>query len=171
MDHGTTIVARMTGPLLATALLVLSLPAAAEPGRLTARGGVMPEGLWVRNRAKSVEIDPGDDTLWVVKDDGKTSVWVSVATDDKGKISVMSYEGAYGGPPSPVKGTPMTTQIVSRAPGTLHNWGRIDGLGPYVEDCAVDAGQKHFTCDGQVTTTAGVRRWHDDFVWAGPSPK
>ena len=156
--------------LLAAAMLVL--PAnAATPGRLTAHGGVMPEGLWVLNQARSIELVPGKQTLWIVKDDGKNTVWVSVSTDDQGRARVSSFDAAYGGPPAPVTGSPMLSQVVSRAPGTLHNFGRIAGLGPYAEDCAVDPAQKHFTCDGEVTTSAGVRRWHDDFDWVGPSPQ
>lgn len=165
--HG--IVTRLVGLLLGTALSASA--SAAAPGRLTARGGNMPEGLWVLNQARSIELTPGKQTLWIVKDDGKNTVWVSVMTDDQGRVRISSFDGAYGGPPAPVTGSPMTSQAVSRAPGTLHNFGRIAGLGPYMEDCAVDPSQKHFTCDGQVTTKTGIRRWHDDFDWAGPSPR
>ena len=140
-------------------------------GRLTAHGGNVPEGLWVLNQARSIELMPGRQTLWIVKDDGRNMVWVSVATDDEGRVRVSSFDSAYGGPPAPVAGSPMTSQAVSYAPGTLHNFGQIAGLGAYVEDCAVDPSQKHFTCDGQVTTATGIRRWHDDFDWAGPTPQ
>jgi hypothetical protein len=161
----------LTGALgLATALATAApgLAVAAEPSAQAHRG-VIPEGMWVLNQTRSQTLAPGKQTLWIVKDNGEHVVWVSVNTDPQGMVRVISWDGAYGGPPSPVVGTPMVTQLAAPAPGKLHNFGQITGMGPYSEDC--DVGPKLFVCKGQVMTPEGVRRWTDDFDWVGPSPQ
>src|SRR6476646_4439581 len=44
-------------------------------------GGNLPEGMWVLNRTRSVQLEPADQTLWIIKDDGKQLTWVLVSTD------------------------------------------------------------------------------------------
>lgn len=144
----------------------------ASPGQAAAPAveGNIPEGLWILNQARSQQLAPGDLTLWIVKDDGKHMVWVSVLADAERRVKISVWDGAYDADAVPVVGTPMLARVTSKAPGTIHNFGEITGMGPYSEDCTVMPDRKRFLCDGQVTTPQGVRRWHDDFEWAGPSP-
>ena len=133
-------------------------------------GGNLPEGMWVLNRTRSVQLEPANQTLWIIKDDGRQLTWVLVSTDEHGQVRINSWSGAYGGEPASVSGSPMKSQIVSHAPGTLHNFGEITGLGSYTEDCAVTRHGRGLVCHGEVTTPGGVRRWTDDFDWVAPSP-
>jgi hypothetical protein len=142
----------------------------AAGGTVTASGGNIPEGMWVLNRSHSVQLEPANQKLWIIKDDGKRLIWVLVSTDRQGQVRINSWSGAYGGEPTPVMGSPMRSQIVSHAPGTLHNFGEIAGLGPYSEDCEVTHHGRRFVCHGEVTTANGVRRWTDDFDWVAPGP-
>lgn len=131
--------------------------------------GAIPEGFWILNEAKSHDLQPGAQALWIVKDDGQALVWVSVRRDANDP-SVTSYSGRYGGEAAPVIGAPMRARISSPGPGRIHNEGEITGLGPYHEDCAVlDAG-KAMVCDGEANGPGGVQRWHDHFDYAGPAP-
>ncbi len=134
------------------------------------RHGNIPEGLWVLNQQRSKELTPGNQTLWMVKDDGKNVVWVSVLTDAQHRVRVSSWDGAYDGDAVAVVGSGMMAKVTSNSPGTIHNFGEIPGVGPYSEDCKVLAGGKNFVCDGQVVAADGVKRWHDDFDWVAPSP-
>jgi hypothetical protein len=143
------------------------LAAEAQPAAL---GGVVPTGLWVLNQQRSVELQPGKQVLWIVKDNGKHLVWVLVVTDPNGMAKVMSFDGAYDGPASTVVGTGMETSLHSPSPGRLHNEGQLPGVGPYSEDCEVQSGGRRFVCNGSVQAPDGVKRWHDDFDWVGPSP-
>ncbi|MCJ2180957.1 hypothetical protein [Novosphingobium album (ex Hu et al. 2023)] len=132
--------------------------------------GVLPEGIWVLDQAQSVELAPGAQTLWVIKDDGQTLIWVNVARSPSGEVRVTSYSGEYGGAPAPVQGGPMMSSIASPGPGRIHNWGTVEGLGDYSEDCALTEGGKRFICHGKVMTSDGEKTWTDNFQWAGPSP-
>jgi len=127
--------------------------------------------MWVLNRSRSAQLEPADQTLWIIKDDGTQLIWVLVSTNERGEVRINSWSGVYGGAPVPVTGSEMRSQIVSHSPGTLHNFGEIAGLGLYSEDCAVMEHGRRFVCHGEVTTPEGVRRWTDDFDWVGPSPR
>ena len=159
----------------ALAVLVLVNPARAAPddaqGVLTPKGGNMREGLWVLNQARSKELSPGDQTLWIIKDDGKQLVWVSVIKDAQGRVKVSSFDGPYNGDAVAVVGTGMMSRLSSTSPGTIHNEGEIPGVGAYREDCTVRGEGKRFTCEGQVKAKDGVHPWHDDFDWVSPSPQ
>ena len=133
--------------------------------------GNIPQGLWVLNTARSRELAPGDQTLWVIKDDGESMVWVGVATDPQHRVRVNSWDGTYGGPPAPVVGSDMVSQITSSAPGTMHNAGEIKGLGKYHEDCVVSQAGKRMICHGEVASAKGVLTWKDDFDWMADSPR
>jgi hypothetical protein len=163
--------AKLVCTLICTSMAVSFATRGAERGTVTGSGGNIPEGMWHLNRARSVQLEPADQTLWVIKDDGKHLIWVLVSTDQQGEVRINSWSGAYGGEPAPVMGSPMRSQIVSRAPGTLHNSGEIAGLGSYSEDCEVMQRGRRFVCHGEVTTASGVRRWTDDFDWIAPSPR
>ena len=142
--------------------------AAAPPGAAESH---MREGFWVLNLARSKELTPGSQTLWVVKDNGKVLIWVSISKDPAGMVKVISFDGRYNGDAVPVVGTSMVSRVASNAPNKIQNSGQIVGTGPYKEDCTVFPDGKRFTCDGEVEAKDGVHRWHDDFDWVGPSPQ
>ena len=132
--------------------------------------GVLPEGIWVLDEERSVELMPGAQTLWIIKDDGEELVWVNVARSPSGDLRVTSYSGRYGGDPSPVQGSPMMSSIVSPGPGRIDNFGTIEGMGTYSENCELADGGKRFICHGKVTTSDGEKQWIDNFEWVAPSP-
>ena len=150
---------------------VLAAFFAAAPSLATEPRGIVPEGLWVLDTHRSKELQPGRQTLWIVKDDGRDLAWVSVLRDDSDHVHLASYEGAYGAAATAVTGAPMRTKISSPGPGRLHNEGEMIGVGPYEEDCTVQDGGKAFVCDGEVQSAKGAQRWHDHFVFTAPSPK
>ncbi len=155
---------RLAAFVIAGLALSSTAPAAARSK------GVVPEGVWVLNEAKSVQLMPGRQTLWIVRDDGTKLVWVAVREDPAGEVQVNSWSGTYGGPRAPVTGTPMMSRVRSAAAGHFANEGEIAGIGPYSEECAVDPGGRRLVCHGRVTGANGVRRWTDDFDWVSPSP-
>src|SRR4051812_23284431 len=67
--------------------------------------GHIPEGLWVLNRARSEQLQPADQTLWIIKDDGRQLAWVLVSTDDQKRIQINSWNGTFDGPSVPVMGS------------------------------------------------------------------
>lgn len=154
--------------LIGLALAAVAAPALAQG--TPAPHGIVPQGIWVLNPGRSHSLNPGRQTLWVVKDDGRHLVWVSVIIDDQHRVQIVSYDGAYGGSPAPVVGSPMTTQIVATGPASLHNFGTIVGVGDYSEDCRVSQDRTRFRCEGQVQTTSGARPYMDDFDWFANSP-
>lgn len=131
------------------------------------RHGIVPEGFWVLNQARSHKMNPGEQTLWIVKDDGDHVVWVSVERDAHNMVRISSWDGRYDDQPTEVKGTGMMTHLSSRAPGTLHNWGDIPGLGRYTEDCTILDGGKRMRCEGAVAAADGTKHYVDDFDWRG----
>jgi hypothetical protein len=137
-----------------------------------ASGGNIPLGMWKLNRQRSSQLEPVDQVLWIVKDNGRFLIWVLVSTDAQGMVRVNTWDGPYDGEPARVVGTPMMSQISSGSPGTLQSRGTIEGVGPFTEDCTVTAGGRRFLCHGEVTSSDGtVRRWVDDFDWVSPSPR
>ena len=165
MIHSIARRARRRPLTLAAMALACALvsPLAAAP----ARRGIVPEGFWVLNQARSHKLNPGKQTLWIIKDDGDHVVWVSVERDARGMARISSWDGRYDNKPTEVKGTGMMTHLSSRAPGTLHNWGDIPGLGRYTEDCVILDGGKRMRCEGTIAAAAGPRRYVDDFDWRG----
>lgn len=156
---------------LAVALLLVAgawttVPAAAAD----ARGGNVPEGIWVLNQQRSKKLVPGAQTLWIVKDDGKQMAWVGIETDAQQKVKIHSWNGTYDGKPVAVVGTGMSTQLTSPAPGKIYNFGTIPGKGKYAEHCELLEAGKRLYCEGEVTTPKGVQKWIDDFDFVGPSP-
>lgn len=146
-----------------------SAKSAAPPS--AASGGNLPTGVWRLNRARSEQLTPTDQTLWIVKDDGKHLIWVLVITEPDGTVRLNTWDGPYDAEPRPVGGTPMLAQISSKAAGTLQSRGVIEGLGTFSEDCAVSPDRRRFTCRGEVTGADGaVRRWIDDFDWVSGGP-
>lgn len=148
----------------------LSLAASIAPARPAIGQGIVPQGFWILNAARSNSLNPGRQTLWVIKDDGRRLIWVSVMIDAKHRTQVVTFDGVYGGAPSPVVGTPMVTQIAATGRRTLRNFGKITGMGDYSENCRVFPGGKRFRCDGQVKTANGIRVYADDFDFYATSP-
>lgn len=137
---------------------------------LPAPRGILREGIWKLDEAKSVQLAPGAQTLWVIKDNSKVLIWVNILTNPEGMVRTASFEGHYGGEPSPVLGTPMTAQLDPAKPGYVATSGSIEGLGPFREECEISMGNRHFVCHGKVTTAEGEKTWLDVFNWTSPSP-
>ena len=156
-----------------TALVLLSAggaapfvaPATAAPAPL------LREGIWVLNQARSQKLNPGSQTLWIVKDDGDHVVWVSVERDLHNMVRISSWDGRYDGQPVEVIGTGMIAHLKSDGPGRLHNWGEIPKLGKYSEDCVVSGDGGRMRCEGKVDLGGEVKTYIDDFDWRGPSPR
>ena len=134
------------------------------------RASVLREGLWVLNQARSQKLNPGSQTLWIVKDDGDHVVWVSVERDPHNMVKISSWDGRYDGQPVEVIGTGMIAHLQSDGPGRLRNWGEIPKLGKYSEDCVISGGGKRLRCEGKVDLGNGVKTWVDDFDWRSPGP-
>jgi hypothetical protein len=138
--------------------------------KLTPNGGNIPEGIWVLNQAQSRKLVPTSHTLWIVKDDGKRLAWVSIETTEDEPVKITSWDGEYDGDPVMVNGSGFVSRLTSDGPGTIHNFGDIEDMGPYFEKCAVDPSGIRMVCHGQVTTPDGILNWDEVFEWTGPGP-
>lgn len=136
-----------------------------------ADSGNVPLGIWRQNPERSAPLEPGERTLWIIKDDGKHLIWVLVSTAPTGDVRLNAWTGAYDGEPSPVIGTPMLAQITSPEPGVIRSRGAIEGMGPFEEEARVVDGGKRLVAHGRVTTADGtVLSWTEDYDWIAPSP-
>ncbi|GIL39647.1 hypothetical protein [Roseiterribacter gracilis] len=150
-------------------LLVGSLCAASAQAET--RKGNIPEGVWVLNQARSHKLQPTEQVLWIIKDDGKELIWVSVETDAQKKIVVSSWSGPYDAAPIAATGTGALNQLTSRAPGIVRNYGEVPNVGSYDEDCVVMAKGKRMKCTGVFRTPQGAQNYVEDFDWTGPGPR
>jgi hypothetical protein len=133
------------------------------------RRGTIPEGIWALNEARSQPLLPGRQTLWILKDDGQAFAWVIVVVNDEG-ISILSHNGTYDGPPANVVGGAMTVQTVSTGPNSLKNYGTIEGVGEYFENCVVGPDGKSLRCEGMLYADGEAKPFVDDFDWFSESP-
>ena len=134
------------------------------------RTGIVPEGIWVLDQARSKKLMPSSHTLWVIKDDGEELVWVSVETGQDGIDKITSWSGRYGGEPTTVTGSGFVAGLRSLGPNTMETFGEIPDMGPFTERCEVDPSGTSMTCNGQVRTEDGLVTWLEVFELASPSP-
>lgn len=132
--------------------------------------GVMREGLWVMDEARSRKLVPAALTLWVVRDDGEQLVWVSVETDRQGKVSVHAFDGRYGGEPVAVQGNGFVVTLTSPAADTVRVQGEVPGMGPFEEVSVISLNGTRMIVNGRVQTETGEQSWYEEFDWCGPSP-
>src|SRR4051794_27818534 len=111
-----------------SALLLVGASLCAAGAQAEAKKGNIPEGIWVLNQARSHKLQPSEQILWIVKDDGKELVWTSVETDAQKKITVSSWSGPYDAPPIAAAGTGALNQLTSRAPGVVRNYGEVPNV-------------------------------------------
>ena len=135
----------------------------------TASGGTIPEGMWALNEERSKPLLPGRQTLWVLKDDGQSFVWVIVLVNEQG-AQVISNNGSYDGPPQQVTGAPMIVQTITTGPNSLKNFGTIEGAGDYFENCVLSSDGKRLTCTGELNAGGQITPFVDDFDWFGEGP-
>ena len=134
------------------------------------RTGIVPEGIWVLDQARSQKLVPSSHTLWVVKDDGEELVWVSVETGEDGTDKITSWTGRYGGEPTTVTGSGFVAGLRALGPNTMETYGEIPDMGPFTERCEVDSSGTSMICNGQVETEDGVVTWLEVFDLHSPSP-
>lgn len=150
----------------------LLLGAQSDHGPRNTGAGIVPTGFWVLNRERSRQLEPADQTLWIVKDDGNQLIWVSVSTHADRRVTLNTWDGRYDGSLTPVSNSGMKSRVTSRKPGTLHNEGDIAGVGTYSEDCVVMSQGRRFLCHGEVNSPqSGTHVWTDDFDWLAPGPR
>lgn len=130
--------------------------------------GIIPEGIWVLDEARSRKLTPGSVTLWIIRDDGARLVWVAVDTDEAGEISIKTFDGAYGGKPAIVHGSGFVVSLSSPAPRTVRVDGEIPDMGPFSETDVVSEDGRQMRVDGEVQTANGVMSWYEEFNWRGP---
>ena len=136
-----------------------------------AQSGNIPEGLWELNLSQSRKLVPGtSQTLWIVKDDGQHLTFVSVEKDPANEFKVSSWSGLYNGPSATVVGTGMKSSVVSKAPGTLLNFGDIPGVGSYSENCTLRNERRELYCEGEIKTPSGAKTYVEDFDWKSSAP-
>lgn len=141
--------------------------AAAEPVPV----GVLKEGLWRLNPDASRTLGPRGQIMWVIKDDGKELVWGLMSHTPGSPPAFQSYAGLYGKEGSRVVGSPMTTKILSPAPGKMINSGSLEGGGTFSETCEITKQRTKLHCVGSLVTPAGVQPYVDDFDWIADMPK
>ena len=139
-------------------------------GALPPARGIIREGLWVMDDARSRKLEPGALTLWVIRDDGEQLAWVSVETDPAGKIKVGAFDGIYGGESVTVQGNGFVVTLTSPASDTVKVTGEVPGMGPFEEVSVLSANSTRMIVNGKVETPGGVKDWYEEFDWRGPSP-
>lgn len=133
-------------------------------------GGIVPEGIWVLDEARSRKLTPGGVILWIIRDDGERLVWVVVDTDETGEISIKSFDGRYGGPPAMVSGSGFIVSLSSPAPRTVRVEGQIPDLGPFEETSVISEDGRQLQVNGEVRAGDDVKSWYEEFNWMGPIP-
>lgn len=109
--------------------------------------------------------------LWIIKDDGKRLVWVSVLTSAQNQLVIQTWDGRYDREAAVVTNSGgVTARVSSTAPGTVHTVGEMPGLGQFVEDAAVMDDGKRLVCKGHAEGTGGRLEWVEDFDWVFPNP-
>lgn len=122
------------------------------------------------DEARSRKLTPASLTLWVLKDDGSQLAWVSVETDPQGKISVCSFDGSYGGPPTTVQGNGFLVSLRSPGPRQMEVSGEVPGMGPFTERSEISEDGRQMVVHGEVRVGADIQTWYEEFNWHGPSP-
>jgi hypothetical protein len=133
-------------------------------------GGIIPEGLWILDEARSRMLVPASVTLWVIRDDGERLIWVVVETSASGEVAVKTFDGTYGGPPAVVQGSGFIVSLSSPAPRTARVQGEIPNMGPFSETDVVSSDGRQMRVDGEVHTLEGMKHWYEEFNWQGPMP-
>lgn len=132
--------------------------------------GIIREGLWIMDEARSRKLEPAALTLWVIRDDGDQLAWVSVETNPAGKITVGAFDGRYGGEPVTVQGNGFVVTLTSPAPDTVKVHGEVPGMGPFEETSVLSDNSTRMIVNGKVQTPDGVKDWYEEFNWHGASP-
>jgi hypothetical protein len=135
----------------------------------TARG-VIPEGMWVLNAARSRKLRPGAHVLWIVHDDGDRLAWVSVETDPEGAVTLSTWQGNYNGESVEVTGTGMMALIRSSRRGEMVISGLVPDLGEFVERAEVVDDGRRLLCHGEIITADGLLTYVEDFDWVSAGP-
>jgi hypothetical protein len=132
--------------------------------------GVIPEGIWRMNVARSRKLNPAEHVLWIVRDDGRELAFVSIEVDAAREVKLSSWKGEYGGGPVEVTGTGMMAQVESSRTGEIVTSGSMPGVGDFVERGEVLEEGKRLLCQGEVRTPEGLLTYVEDFDWIMPSP-
>jgi hypothetical protein len=131
--------------------------------------GIIPEGIWVLDGARSRMLVPtASVTLWVIRDDGQQLVWVIVETSEAGEIAIKSFDGRYGGEPAVVHGSGFVVSLSAPAPRTVRVDGEIPEMGPFHELDVVSEDGRQMCVNGEVQTPGGAKSWYEEFNWHGP---
>ena len=133
-------------------------------------GGIVPEGIWVLDEARSRKLTPGSVTLWIIRDDGERLIWVAVDTDVAGEISIKSFDGRYGGEPAVVSGSGFVVSLTSPGPRTVRVEGEIPNMGPFSETDVISEDGRQMRVNGEVRIGDEVKEWYEEFNWQGPIP-
>lgn len=129
--------------------------------------GIIPEGIWVLDEARSRKLTPGSVTLWIVRDDGDRLIWVAAEKNGAGEISIKTFDGAYGGEPAIVHGSGFVVSLSSPSPRTARVDGEIPDMGPFSETDEVSEDGRQMRVNGEVQTADGVKTWYEQFNWLG----
>jgi hypothetical protein len=133
-------------------------------------GGIVPEGIWVLDEARSRKLEPGRVILWIIRDDGERLVWVAVDTNEAGEISIKSFDGQYGGEPAVVSGSGFVVSLTSPGPRTVRVEGEIPNMGPFSETDVISEDGRQMRVNGEVRIGDEVKEWYEEFNWQGPIP-
>lgn len=127
--------------------------------------GIIPEGIWILDEARSRKLVPGAVTLWIVHDDGERLIWVVVEKDGAGEISIKTFDGSYGGEPAIVHGSGFVVSLSSPGPRMARVDGEIPDMGPFSETDEVSEDGRQMRVNGEVQTAEGVKSWYEEFNW------
>jgi hypothetical protein len=131
--------------------------------------GVIPEGIWRMNAARSRKLHPADHVLWILRDDGRELAFVTIEIDPERNLKLCTWKGEYGGDPVEVTGTGMMAQVKSSRRGEIVTTGSMPDVGDFVERGEVLDGGRRLLCHGEVSTPDGVLTYVEDFDWISPS--
>jgi hypothetical protein len=133
------------------------------------RSNVAP-GFWILNQPRAKASSLEREQLWIVKDDGRDMIWVSVQADARGAIHVTSWQGQYDGPAAASAGGELTLALTSPKHGEIKLSGMLSGVGAIDEHCIMLRSKKHLRCTIRIATDKDPVTLVKDFRFV-PAPQ
>jgi hypothetical protein len=137
-------------------LVILAPLATGIPAVAAAQAG-FPAGTWILDKTGSRAMAAQSQTLEIIKDDGKSLSFSLHQIGVDGSATLLRWNGAYGAPPRPVRGSALTFGVAHGSDGSILISGHQPNDGKFEEVCRVAPNKHHFQCDGTRWASDGKR--------------